>query len=133
MRAPMLRVLRRRPSSGSSSTSLARGTLPETMAYLMVVLVAAAAGAAVYLLTMRTGVAPVDDASPQPTSQAPATGGSYVPVVSAATDWESRVTSALGLVIAVIVGAVALAASTYMTFAFLARLISHATGSSGSA
>jgi hypothetical protein len=103
------------------------------MAYLMVVLVAVASGAAVYLLTMRNGAAPEDEASDQPASRSPATGGSYVPVFSASTDWESRVTSALGLVIAVIVGAVALAASTYMTFAFLARLVGHATGASGTA
>jgi hypothetical protein len=103
------------------------------MAYLMVVVVAAAAGAAVYLLTLRSGAVPAGDGSSQPAPQPPATGGSYVPVVSAATDWESRVTSALGLVIAVIVGAVALAASTYVTFSVLARLVSHAAGASGTA
>ena len=103
------------------------------MAYLMVVVIAAAAGAAVYLLTLRSGAIPAGGDPSPPASHDPVTGGSYVPLVSAATDWESRLTSALGLVIAVIVGAVALAASTYLGFSFLARLVSHAAGTSGAA
>ena len=51
-----------------------------------------------------------------------------MPVVAAATDWESRLTSALGLVIAVIVGAVALAASTYLAFAIVGRLVHRFAG-----
>ena len=101
------------------------------MGYVLVVLVAAAAGAGVYLYTLRQPVPssappsgdPADERAPEP-----GLGGSYVPVVASATSWESRLTSALGLVIAVIVGAVALAASTYLAFSVAGRLLHRFTG-----
>jgi hypothetical protein len=97
------------------------------MAYVLVLVVAAAVGAGVYVFTLRQP--PIGPPSaPVERDQAggvadPGLVGSYVPVVAAATDWESRLTSALGLVIAVIVGAVALAASTYLAFAIVGRLV----------
>jgi hypothetical protein len=102
------------------------------MAYLLVLVLAAAAGAAVYVVTLRHGPVPSDPADGREPSDAgspePGFGGSYVPVVASNTDWESRVTSALGLVIAVIMGAVALAASTYLAFSVAGRLLHRFTG-----
>jgi hypothetical protein len=48
---------------------------------------------------------------------------SYVPVTDFRSTWESRLTGALGLVIAVIVGAVALALGTYLGVLFLVKLL----------
>jgi len=100
------------------------------VAYVLVILVAAAIGAGVYLSTLRQGPFAEEEAiaEPGPANRPDAgpAGGSYVPVVAAATTWESRLTSALTLVIAVIVGAVALAAGSYLTFAVAGRLLSHA-------
>jgi hypothetical protein len=42
--------------------------------------------------------------------------------------WESRLTGALGLVIAIIVGAVSLALGTYLGFSFLVRLLDRSVG-----
>ena len=44
------------------------------------------------------------------------------------TDWESRLTGALGLVIAVIAGAAVLAFSAYLSVSFLVKLIKHSVG-----
>ena len=97
------------------------------MAYVLVLVVAAAVGVGVYMFTLRQP--PVGPPSVAAEREPAGSGvadpglGSYVPVVAAATDWESRLTSALGLLIAVIVGAVALAASTYLAFAIVGRLV----------
>ena len=93
------------------------------MAYVLVLVVAAAVGAGVYVFTLRQPSAPGERDPGGGGVADPGLVGSYVPVVAAATDWESRLTSALGLVIAVIVGAVALAASTYLAFAIVGRLV----------
>ena len=102
------------------------------MAYVLVLVVAAAVGAEVYVFTLRQPpiAPPSGSAERDPVGGGVADPGlgSYVPVVAAATDWESRLTSALGLVIAVIVGAVALAASTYLAFAIVGRLVHRFAG-----
>jgi hypothetical protein len=101
------------------------------MAYLLVVLVAAAVGAAAYLMTLRQSAAPT--AAPSRASQpagvpVPGSGQTYVTVTDTRLDWESRLTGALGLVIAVIAGAAALALSAYVSVSFLVKLIKHAVG-----
>jgi hypothetical protein len=48
---------------------------------------------------------------------------SYVTVTDLRSTWESRLTGALGLVIAIIVGAVALAMGTYLGVVFLVKLL----------
>lgn len=103
------------------------------MAYMLVLVVAAAVGLGVYVFTLRQPPVgpPGAPAERDPAGGGgvdPGLGGTYVPVVAAATDWESRLTSALGLVIAVIVGAVALAASTYLAFAIVGRLVHRFAG-----
>jgi hypothetical protein len=102
------------------------------MAYLLVVLVAAAVGAAAYLTTLRQGAAPTA-AGPSRANQpvgvpVPGSGQTYLTVTDTRLDWESRLTGALGLVIAVIAGAAALAFTTYAGASLLVKLIHRAVG-----
>jgi hypothetical protein len=97
------------------------------MAYLLVLVVAAAVGAAAFRATLREGAAPTAAAragSTQPVGvPVSSPEQSYVPVTDFRSTWESRLTGALGLVIAVIVGAVALALGTYLGVLFLVKLL----------
>ena len=52
----------------------------------------------------------------------------YVPVTDIRASWESRLTGALGLVIAIIVGAVSLALGTYLGISFLMSLVNRSVG-----
>jgi hypothetical protein len=102
------------------------------MAYLLVMMVAAAVGAAAYLMTLRQGAAHAA-AGPTRSNQpvgvpVPGSGQTYVTVTDTRLDWESRLTGALGLVIAVIAGAAVLALSAYVSVSFLVKLIKHAVG-----
>ena len=102
------------------------------MAYLLVVLVAAAVGAAAYLMTLRQGAAHAA-AGPRRVNQpvgvpVPGSGQTYLTVTDTRLDWESRLTGALGLVIAVIAGAAALAFSVYAGASLLVKLIHRAVG-----
>ena len=102
------------------------------MAYLFVVLVAAAVGAAAYLMTLRQGAAHAA-ARPSGANQpvgvpVPGSGQTYLTVTDTRLDWESRLTGALGLVIAVIAGAAALAFTTYAGASLLVKLIHRAVG-----
>jgi hypothetical protein len=103
------------------------------MAYLIVVVVAAAVGAAAFRATLRQGAGPTGthgDSREQPVGvPVPGTSGqTYVPVTDIRASWESRLTGALGLVIAIIVGAVSLALGTYLGFSFLVKLINRSVG-----
>jgi len=102
------------------------------MAYLLVVLVAAAVGAAAYLMTLRQGAAHAAPGPPRANRPVgvpvPGSGQTYLTVTDTRLDWESRLTGALGLVIAVIAGAAALAFSTYAGASLLVRLIQRAVG-----
>jgi hypothetical protein len=102
------------------------------MAYLLVMMVAAAVGTAAYLMTLRQGAA---HAAVGPTRSnrpvgvpVPGSEQTYVTVTDTRLDWESRLTGALGLVIAVIAGAAVLALSAYVSVSFLVKLIKHAVG-----
>jgi mRNA-degrading endonuclease toxin of MazEF toxin-antitoxin module len=99
------------------------------MPYLLVLLVAAAVGAAAFRATLR-GTAAHTAASRRPPVgvPVPATGQSYVTVTDVHATWESRLTGALGLVIAIVVGAVALALGTYLGIAFVVRLVNRSVG-----
>lgn len=102
------------------------------MVYLLVVLVAAAVGAAAYLMTLRQGAAHAAAGPPranQPVGvPVPGSGQTYLTVTHTRLDWESRLTGALGLVIAVIAGAAALAFSVYAGASLLVKLIHRAVG-----
>jgi hypothetical protein len=99
------------------------------MAYLLVLLVAAAVGAAAYRATLRGTAAPTAAARRPPVGvPVPVTGQSYVPVTDVHATWESRLTGALGLVIAIVVGAVALALGTYLGVAFVVKLVNRSVG-----
>jgi hypothetical protein len=97
------------------------------MAYLLVLMAAAAVGAAAFRATLREGAPPTAAAragSTQPVGvPVSSPEQSYVPVTDFRSTWESRLTGALGLVIAVIVGAVALALGTYLGVLFLVKLL----------
>ena len=108
------------------------------MPYLLVLVVAAAVGAAAFRATMRQTAAPA--AAPrhrigQPVgipvpSPSPSAGPTqrYVPVTDYSSSWESRLTGALGLVIAVIVGAASLAIGAYLGGVFIVKLIHRSVG-----
>jgi len=96
------------------------------MAYMLVLVVAAAVGAAAFRATLRQGAAPTaaHARSAQPVGVPVALHEqSYVPVTDFRSTWESRLTGALGLVIAIIVGAVALALGSYLGVLFLVKLL----------
>src|SRR5438034_10573759 len=101
MRAVILRV----SSPGGSPRFLACGPRRRyaraPMAYLLVLLVAAAVGAAAFRATLRQSAAPTATARQRPPLgvPVPAAGESYVPVTDVHATWESRLTGALGLVI----------------------------------
>jgi hypothetical protein len=101
------------------------------VAYVIVLLVAAAVGVAVYYLTIRPGVIPLPGFGGEPASPpvAPPRPSTYVSVIASKPDWQSRMTGILGLAVAVVVGAVALAGSIYLSASWLVRLIGHATKS----
>jgi hypothetical protein len=99
------------------------------MAYLLVLLVAAAVGAAAFRATLRGTAAHTPAARRAPVGvPVPSTGPSYVPVTDVHATWESRLTGALGLVIAIVVGAVALALGTYLGIAFVVKLVNRSVG-----
>jgi hypothetical protein len=93
-------------------------------------------GAAAFRATLRQGVAPTAAGRHRGTQpvgvpvpgSGPTPERSYVPVTDIRASWESRVTGALGLVIAIIVGAVSLALGAYLGIAFLVRLIDRSVG-----
>lgn len=104
------------------------------MAYLMVFLVAVAVGAAVYVVTIREAPAgPVfsglgrgdaaalseGDAAVAASEQA----GAYVRVSAMRPDWQTRLTGFLGLIVAVVMGAVVIAVSLYVAFSWLAHFL----------
>ena len=92
------------------------------MGYLIVFVIAAGVGVAVYAITLRNPPVPV---APARSGSAPgAAGGSYVSVSGWQPDWQSRLTGLLGLTIAVVVGAAALAFATYLGVSALFKLLS---------
>ena len=102
------------------------------MPYLLVLLVAAAVGAVVYFITLRTDAEyEGSDGATLSGAGASGPGSGYVPVGAIRTDWQTRVTGLLGLVIMVIVGAVVLAGSVYVGFSLLFHLIGNAASNGG--
>ncbi|MDP9301091.1 MAG: hypothetical protein M3P43_09405, partial [Actinomycetota bacterium] len=83
-------------------------------------------------MTLRQGAAPTaagGSRANQPVGvPVPGSGQTYVTVTDTRLDWESRLTGALGLVIAVIAGAAMLALSAYVSVSFLVKFIKHAVG-----
>jgi len=107
------------------------------MAYVMVFLVAVAVGAAVYVVGMREGSAAqgypgVAAAGAGASGGADAAGqaGAYVRVSAMRPDWQTRLTGFLGLIVAVVVGAVVLAVSLYVAFSWLVHLLGGVASSS---
>ena len=74
--------------------------------------------------------APSAAAAPQRSLEAPE---GYIPVSSGAPSWHTRLGGAMGLVIAVAVGAIALAFSLWALMSFIARLFSDTGGGGPSA
>jgi hypothetical protein len=92
------------------------------MGYLFVFLIAAAVGVAVYAITLRSD-APLTSAGSAPDPGTAAPPGDYVTVTGWRPDWQSRLTGLLGLLLAVILGAAAIAVSLYLGGSFVARLL----------
>ena len=99
------------------------------MPYLLVALVAAVAGGAVAAFTIRRGLAvaggptwtePPSEPAPGPESPS----GHAARDLPSAPTWQSRLTGAVGLVIAVLVGAGLIAGVCYATWAALRRAFS---------
>jgi len=97
------------------------------MAYAFVFLLAVGVGVGVYITTVRSGgsVAAGFSGAAEPVPPDP---GLYVPVTPAKPDWQSRLTGFLGLVIAVVTGAVLLAFTLYTGVDWLVRLATDAIG-----
>ena len=108
------------------------------MGYVLVVIVALAVGAAVYVSTLRGAVPWFDGQSrggfrlTRPGSSASAVAEPIgVPVSSPATDWQTRLTGVVGLLLAVIVAAVVLAASVYAVGAAIGNAVGDAATNGG--
>ena len=105
----------------------------EAMAYVLVFLVALAAGALVFLLTLRAGRSEARNADdgdgflPEPAGYA--SDGIYVPVGSDRRSWQTRTVGALGLLIAITLAAALLAFSLYEVGSLIAGLLSKAASS----
>jgi hypothetical protein len=102
------------------------------LSYIMVLLIAAVVGIAVYLAVLRLGAdsGPTDvgewrEAAPPPPS---APEGSYVPVAPSSPSWHSRVGGVMGLVIAVTVAALGIAFGLYLVGHMVAHLVHSADG-----
>jgi hypothetical protein len=91
------------------------------MAYAFVFFVAVGVAVAVYVTTVRNGGMLDDGFGGGDVPSGP--GATYVPVTEARTDWQSRLTGFLGLVIAVVVGAIVLAFGIYTGVSWLVRLV----------
>lgn len=92
------------------------------MAYAFVFLVAVGVAVAVYLTTVRSGQPLTGGFGPE-AAGAGGDGGTYVPVTAGRPDWQSRLTGFLGLVIAVVVGAIVVATGIYVGVSWLVQAI----------
>jgi hypothetical protein len=89
------------------------------MGYVLVLLVSLAVGAAVYVVSARNGS--VAFGSHRAGGDE---GEAYVPVGTAESDWQTRMTGVLGLLIVVVGGAIVAALGTYA----LVEALVHAVG-----
>jgi hypothetical protein len=88
------------------------------MGYALVLFVALAVGAAVYVVTARNGS--VAFGSHRAGGDE---GEAYVPVGTAQSDWQTRMTGVLGLLIVVVAGAIAAALGAYALVEALTHLV----------
>jgi hypothetical protein len=93
------------------------------MPYLIVLALASAVGVAVYAITLRAGTHPASlDAGP---AEAPIPAGPPTYLVDdGRPGWQVRLTGLLGLVVAVVVGGIALAAVLYVSVSAAVRMFS---------
>ena len=110
------------------------GTLqgyPPGVGYVIVFVVAAAVGVGVYAVTLREGLQPIPGFSDTDPLTPAAPGGSYVSVTGGRPDWQSRLTGLFGLMVAVVLGAAALAAILYASISAVIRILGHLAPSGG--
>jgi hypothetical protein len=102
------------------------------VSYLIVFFIAAVVGAAVYFLSIREDETRDDDAGISD-DVVPQSSGShaYLPLSASHQDWATRLTGMLGLLITVVVGAIALAVSVYLSVGWLAHKIGDAATNGG--
>jgi hypothetical protein len=107
------------------------------LSYVMVLLIALAVGAAVYVLVLRLGAdsGPPTDVGEWSSAPSPPTApaesravpeGNYVPVAPSTPSWHSRLGGVMGLVIAVTAAALGIAAGLYLIGHVVAHLIQSA-------
>jgi hypothetical protein len=102
------------------------------VSYLIVFFVAAIVGSGVYFLSIREDAVNADDGG-FGEDVVPGAGQSrpYLPLSTTHQDWATRLTGLLGLLITVVVGAVALAVSVYLSVGWLAHKIGDAATNGG--
>jgi hypothetical protein len=100
--------------------------------YLIVFFIAAVVGAGVYFLSIREDAVSADDGGFADDVVPGASGGhTYLPISATHQDWATRLTGLLGLLITVVVGAIALAMSVYLSVGWLAHKIGDAATNGG--
>jgi hypothetical protein len=92
--------------------------------YLIVLALASAVGVAVYAITLRAGEHPaaLDVGGSAPAESAPAGPPTYLGE-DVRPDWQQRLTGLMGLLVAVVVGGVALAVALYVSVSTIVRVI----------
>lgn len=98
---------------------------------LLVVAIAVAVGVLVYRLTaggeLNEGTGVVSEPSPAaPSDRPPDAPEGYIRVDASSTPWSARLGGAMGLVIAVAIGAIVLALSLWILVSLVGRLMSDA-------
>jgi hypothetical protein len=102
------------------------------VSYLIVFFIAAAVGTAVYFLSIREDTATADDGGfVDEVVPAPTGTHAFLPISTTHQDWATRLTGLIGLLITVVVGAVALAISVYLSVSWLAHKIGDVASNGG--
>jgi hypothetical protein len=102
------------------------------VSYLIVFFIAAVVGAAVYFLSIREDTANADDGGfVDEVVPTPRTSHAFLPISTTHQDWATRLTGLLGLLVTVVVGAVALAVSVYLSVGWIAHKIGDIASNGG--
>jgi hypothetical protein len=102
------------------------------VSYLIVFFIAALVGTAVYLLSIREdGGSPDDGGFVDEVAPSPGGSRAFLPISTTHQDWATRLTGLLGLLVTVVVGAVVLAVSVYLSVSWIAHKISDVATNGG--
>jgi hypothetical protein len=103
------------------------------VSYLIVFFIAAVVGTGVYVLSIREDATNDDEDAGFVDEVVPSASGTraFLPISTTHQDWATRVTGLLGLLVTVVLGAVALAVSVYLSVSWLAHKISDVASNGG--